>query len=115
MGMSCEWPLLSERLIEMGSASLASSIIASAIESLIVSSIGTNDGAPIASWSDLAPTMRAFSNRVSFSGPTRISKPSSAARFDFFLSLEAVIVTNKNQDVKGPFWCRYKSCARHEI
>ena len=95
--------MLSERLIEMGAHSLASSIIASAIESLIVSSIGTNDGAPIASWSDLAPTIRAFSNRVSFCGPTRISKPSSAARFAFFLSLEAVIVTKKESRRIGAF------------
>jgi len=52
MGMSCERPLGSERLIDIGRASLASSIIAKAIDSLTLSSIGTKAGAPIASWRD---------------------------------------------------------------
>ena len=99
MGMSCECPLGRERLIDIGRASLASSIMAKAIESLMLSSIGTKAGAPIASWSDLAPTILAFSNLVSFCGPIRISKPSSAARFAFRLSLEAAIVTKKNPEV----------------
>src|SRR5712664_1079874 len=103
MGMSCERPLGSERLIEIGRASLASSIIARAIDSLTLSSIGTKAGAPIASWRDLAPTILAFSNLVSFCGPMRISNPSSAARFAFLLSLEAAIVTKNNPEVQGPF------------
>ena len=103
IGMSCEWPLGRERLIEMGRASLASSIIARAMESRTLSSIGTNGGAPIASCSDLAPTILAFSNRVSFDGPMRISNPSSAARFAFLLSLEAAIVTKNNPEVGRPF------------
>lgn len=98
MGMSCELPFGNIRLIEIGSASLASSVIANAIESLMLSSIGTKDGAPIASWRDLAPTILAFSNRVSFCGPTTTSKPSSAARFPRFLSLEAATVTKKNPE-----------------
>jgi len=84
--------------MEIGRASPASSVIASAIESLVVSSAGMKAGAPIASCSDLAPIIRAFSNLVSLSGPTRISKPSSAARFDFLLSLEAAIVTKKDPE-----------------
>jgi len=104
MGMSCECPLGSERLIDIGSASLASSIIARAIESLMLSSIGTKDGAPMASWSDLAPIILAFSNLVSLSGPMTISKPSSAARFAFRLSLEAAIATKKNPEDGRPFW-----------
>jgi hypothetical protein len=98
MGMSWVRPLGSERLIDIGSESPASSVIARAIESLIVSSIGTNAGAPIASCRDLAPIILAFSNLVSFAGPMRISKPSSAARFAFLLSLEAAIVTKKNPE-----------------
>ncbi len=100
--MSCEKPLGSERLIEIGSASLASSVIAKAMESLMLSSTGTKEGAPIASWRDLAPTILAFSNLVSFWGPTAISKPSSAARFAFLLSLEAVTVTKKNPEEERP-------------
>jgi len=111
MGMSCECPLGRERLIDIGSASLASSVIARAIESLMLSSVGTNAGAPIASWRDLAPTILAFSNRVSFCGPMRISKPSSAARLAFFLSLEAATVTTNNPEPRGPFWEPDKSCA----
>ena len=42
-------PFGSERLIEIGRASLASSIIANAMDSRTLSSIGTNAGAPIAS------------------------------------------------------------------
>src|SRR6266480_4124651 len=89
-------------LADIGCA-LASSIIANAIDSLTLSSIGTNAGAPIASWRDLAPTILAFSNLVSFCGPMRISKPSSAARLAFLLSLEAAIVTKKNPEVEGAF------------
>jgi len=111
MGMSCEWPVGRERLIDIGSASLASSVMASAMESLMLSSVGTNDGAPMASWRDLAPTILAFSNRVSFCGPIRISKPSSAARFPFLLSLEAATVTTNNPEPRGPFWEPDKSCA----
>jgi hypothetical protein len=102
--MSCECPLGSERLIDIGSASLASSIIAKAIESRMLSSIGTNDGAPIASCRDLAPTILAFSNLVSFCGPIRISKPSSAALFAFLLSLEAETVTKRDPEDGSPFW-----------
>jgi hypothetical protein len=104
--MSWERPFGSERLMDIGSASPASSIIANAIESRIVSSIGTKAGAPMASCSDLAPMILAFSNLVSLAGPMRISKPSSAARFAFLLSLEAEIVTKKNPEVEGPFWER---------
>ncbi len=52
--------------MEIGRASLASSIIAKAMDSRTLSSIGTNAGAPIASCNDLAPTILAFSNLVSF-------------------------------------------------
>lgn len=111
IGMSCEYPFGRERRIDIGSASLASSTMARAMESRMVSSLGTKEGAPIASWSDLAPTILALSNLVSFWGPTRITKPSSAARFPFFLSLDAEIVTTKNPELKGPFGGLDKSCA----
>ena len=111
IGMSCECPFGRERLIDIGSASLASSVIARAIESLMLSSVGTNAGAPIASCRDLAPTILAFSNLVSFCGPMSISKPSSAARFPLRLSLEAATVTTKNPERQPPFWEPDKSCA----
>ena len=42
-------------------------------------------------------------NLVSFCGPMRISKPSSAALFAFLLSLEAATVTKNNPEVQRPF------------
>jgi hypothetical protein len=102
--------------MEIGRASLASSIMASAIDSLTLSSIGTNDGAPIASCRDRAPTILAFSNLVSFCGPIRTSKPSSTLRFVFLLSLEAAIVTKRIPGGnKGPFGTHYKGCVRRDF
>src|SRR5947209_10996249 len=59
--------------------------------SLMLFSIATKGGAPMASCKDLAPTILAFSKRVNFGGPTLISKPSKRGfLIVFFADLEGV-------------------------
>lgn len=56
----------------MGKIPLSNSLNAMSIGLASVEMISISIGAPIEIWSDLAPTIRAFSNRVIFGGPTTI-------------------------------------------
>jgi len=71
-GMSWNVPSGSVLLTVMGSMSAASSFSAMSMGPENPSETSTRIGAPMDIWRALAPTIRAFSNRVIFGGPTVI-------------------------------------------
>jgi hypothetical protein len=72
MGISWQVPSGNVRLIVIGRIPISSSFRAMSIGLEKPSETSTSIGAPIDIWRDLAPTIRAFSKRVSFGGPTKI-------------------------------------------
>ena len=70
--MSWNVPSGSVLLIVIGKIPVSSSLKAMSIGLVSVSMTSISMGAPIEIWSDLAPTILAFSKRVIFGGPTVI-------------------------------------------
>jgi len=72
MGISWQVPSGNVRLIVIGRIPISSSFRAMSIGLEKPSETSTSTGAPIDIWRDLAPTIRAFSKRVSLGGPIKI-------------------------------------------
>ena len=95
-------PLGSARLMDTGSASSSSSVVAISIGPLYAPSSGMNGGAPIATCSDLAPMILAFSNRVSLGGPIFTSKVVSEGCLAFRVDFGGAKTEPRGR--YGPFW-----------